>query len=527
MSSRVSVSRGSGRPIRGRGNNGAIVGTGRPRNLSSGEQITSQNVHHSLNTPPTNASGLFGSNTRDEPFTQTNVTPESVLDAQPCDHIVLGDLKVNDKVKKSLETIGTKLFTGWPPNYGNLEPKDREAYIKEFSKEYNWAPSDNGLMISKLHSKFSTRYTARMSNIRQSVQEKIPDFLDDQDYTRFIPFRPELVTPQTWLKLCNFWNSDEWKKKSGIAKRNRVGSLGDGEVTAKTKGRKSKEDFYSEIALELGRIPTMEEFGDRWCTIDPTTNQPHRTKFARYMAIYRERMEEKYGLDRAQHPTFDYEIWIGITGPPKKGRLVGVPEQLSHPHLFQPSKPQEDRCVVLERQFVELKTQMEMMEVGMTELKAINQKMMEENLEQRAHFKSSMSNIWGVLMSMGVVTPDTIPFNFVAGGGCSSQQHPPYMFGQPSQPQQPLPFRHQQPASFSQLIQMNYAQAQHEALGDQPPQFGITGLSLPTSERRAPTVLANQSFVAPPILPMRRARESSSSDNSDDDEDSDNMNDDI
>ncbi|CAH9118830.1 unnamed protein product [Cuscuta europaea] len=184
----------------------------------------------------------------------------------------------------------------------------------------------------------------------------------------------------------------------------------------------------------------MEKFSDRRCTIDPTTNQPHPTTFARYLARYRECMEEKYGPDRAQHPTFDYEIWIGITGPPKKGRLVGVPEQLSHPHLFHPSKPQEDRCVVLERQFVELKTQMEMMQVGMTELKAINQKLMEENLEQRAHFKSSMSNIWGVLINMGVVNPNTIPFNVVTGGGYSSQQHPSYMFGQPSQPQQPLPF---------------------------------------------------------------------------------------
>ncbi|CAH9118834.1 unnamed protein product [Cuscuta europaea] len=289
MSSRASVSRGIGRPIRGRANNGAVLGTGRTRNYS-GEQITSQNIHHSPKTPPSNASGSFVSNAMDEPFTQPNVTQESVPRTQPRDHIVLGDLKVNDKVKKSLETIATKLFTGWPPNYGNLEPKAREAYINQFS------------------------------------------------------------------------------------------------------------------------------------------------------ARYRECMEEKYGPDRAQHPTFDYEIWIGITGPPKKGRLVGVPEQLSHPHLFHPSKPQEDRCVVLERQFVELKTQMEMMQVGMTELKAINQKLMEENLEQRAHFKSSMSNIWGVLINMGVVNPNTIPFNVVTGGGYSSQQHPSYMFGQPSQPQQPLPF---------------------------------------------------------------------------------------
>ncbi|CAH9115391.1 unnamed protein product, partial [Cuscuta epithymum] len=579
MSSRASA-RGGGRPIRGRGNNAPIVGTRRTQNLS-GEYISSHNVHQSPSTLPSNASGSFafrtrdepftqpsgtqqsfphtqlssnGSDsfafwtrdepftqpsgtqqsvphtqlpsngsgsfafrTRDEPFTQSSGTQQSVPHTQPRDHIVLGDLKVNDKVRKSLETIATKLFTGWPPNYGNLEPAARENYINQFSKEYTWAPSDNGLMISKLHSKFSTRYTARLSNIRQNVQEKIPDFLDNQDYTRFILFRPEFVTPQTWVDLCNYWNTDEWKKKSGIAKRNRVGNLGDGEVTAKTKGRKSKEDFYSELALELGRIPTMEDFGDKWCKIDPTTNQPHQTTFARYLAVYRQRMKEKYGPDRAQHPTFDYEIWIEITGPPKKGRLVGVPEQLSHPHLFQPSKVEEDRYVVLERQFAEMKTQMEMMQVGMTDLKATNQKLTEENLEIKTHFKSTISNIWGVLMNMGISTSNTIPFNFVGGGGYSSQQHPPSMFGQPTQPHQPLPFRHQQPASFSQLIQMNYAQAQHETLGDQPSQFGITGLTQPaSSERRsrAPPVHENQPSLAPPILPMRRTRESSSSDNS-------------
>ncbi|CAH9114509.1 unnamed protein product [Cuscuta epithymum] len=64
-----------------------------------------------------------------------------------------------------------------------------------------------------------------------------------------------------------------------------------------------------------------------------------------------------------------------------------------------------------------------------------------------------------------------------------------------SQPQQSLPFKQQQHASFSQLFQMTYSQEQHETLGDQPLQFGLTGLTQPTSSKRcsrAPPLQINQ-----------------------------------
>ncbi|CAH9127371.1 unnamed protein product [Cuscuta epithymum] len=98
MSSRAYVRGGGHHAIRGRSNNGSVVGSERHRYLS-GVHISSQNVDHSPMTPPSNAINSFATNTRDEPFTQPNVTQQSVPSTQPRDHIVLGDLKVNDKVK--------------------------------------------------------------------------------------------------------------------------------------------------------------------------------------------------------------------------------------------------------------------------------------------------------------------------------------------------------------------------------------------------------------------------------------------
>ncbi|CAH9135399.1 unnamed protein product [Cuscuta epithymum] len=56
----------------------------------------------------------------------------------------------------------------------------------------------------------------------------------------------------------------------------------------------------------------------------------------------------------------------------KNGKRFISAVQLSHPHLLQLSQPEEDRCVVLERQFVELKNETETIQVGMTELKTVN-----------------------------------------------------------------------------------------------------------------------------------------------------------
>ncbi|CAH9074246.1 unnamed protein product [Cuscuta europaea] len=236
----------------------------------------------------------------------------------------------------------------------------------------------------------------------------------------------------------------------------------------------------------------MEDFGGKWNTVDPVTGQLPPTPHARYMANYSQRMEEKYGPDRSQHPVFDYEIWTQITGPPKKGRLIGVPDQISHPELFQPSKPEEDRCVILEHQVVDLKTEIETIRVGMLEFKTENEKIQAENVEQRTHFNSTMSNIWGVLINMGVVNPNMIPFNFG-----SSQQHPAMMFGQQSQLHQHLPSR-QQPGSFSQLIRMTYAQAQHEMVEDQPPQLVQGDLAQPKASQcfsRLPAIQLDQMLL--------------------------------
>ncbi|CAH9102238.1 unnamed protein product [Cuscuta epithymum] len=208
MSSGGSTSRGGGNAIRGRRNNG---GRSASERFSTADQIVQTNENGSPNTPPSDVRPSFTSNPRTEASIQTNFTPEMVRQTQPetgrelgsgqRDYIIIGDLKLNDKVKKSLEVIASDLFTGWPAIYGNLKPQDREKYISRFSLDYTWAPSDNGKMISKLHSEFSWLYSARLSNIRKAAKKNIPDFAENKDYTRLIPFRAERVTSHVWTKL--------------------------------------------------------------------------------------------------------------------------------------------------------------------------------------------------------------------------------------------------------------------------------------------------------------------------------------
>ncbi|CAH9138773.1 unnamed protein product [Cuscuta epithymum] len=293
------------------------------------------------------------------------------------------------------------------------------------------------------------------------------------------------------------------------------------EVPAKTKGRKSKTKLYAEIEKDLGKEPTVLDFGEKWEAIDPTTGQPYPTRHARYMALYRQRMEEVHGPDRTLHPVIDHDIWLEITGDSKRRRRVGIPDQISDPQLFQLSKPIEDKCMLLESQAVELRSEIDTMRGGMAELKAQNEAMRAENEEQRASFNAAMSNVWGVLISMGVASPSMIPSSMVAGGS-SSQHHQPALFGQ-LQTQQPSSFG-QRPGPFGQLFGLTYAQAQHQLQWDQPPHFGLNGFTQPASSQVRSTEVArppSRPTMAPPTVLMRTTEEDLSSSDGDDDQESD------
>ncbi|CAH9130993.1 unnamed protein product [Cuscuta epithymum] len=519
-----SMSRATNRAIRGGANISGrrhnTVNRDSGRSLTSGEHTVRLNGSGLPNNLMLDGNPSFGSNSDGQ---QPNVTPDVVSLTQPRSiepdqrlQITIGELKVNESVKKSLETIATDLFTGWPANYGNLDPTKREKYISRFSDEYKWAPSDSGKMRSHLHSQFSTRYQARMSNIRVNIlQNHIHDFAQDPDYKRFIPFRPQHVTPETWIKLCDYWNTDEWKKKSKVGKRNRAGNLREGERPAKTKGRKSKEILFSEIEIEIGRKPTFLDFAEKWVVADTSTSEPVPTSFAVHMVTYRQRMEEMYGLDRTKYPPFDSQLWKEITGDPKKGRWVGVPAQLSHPELFQPSKPLEDTYGLLDDRIVKMEAEIETMRVGMSELKEQNETMRLENTEQRTSFTTAMRNIWAILISMGVTNSNLINHQFLPGGSSTNQCTSSLFAQQKLNPMPPFG-QQQQPGSFGQLLEMNYAQAH---LFDQPSPFAATGHPQPPSSNPHITTLHQAGATrGTPSFPVRQLRDESSSSDDDSEE---------
>ncbi|CAH9092664.1 unnamed protein product [Cuscuta europaea] len=233
---------------------------------------------------------------------------------------------------------------------------------------------------------------------------------------------------------------------------------------------KNKAKSYGgSYEIEIGRKPTFLDFAEKWVLDDTSTNEPVPTSFAGYMVAYRQRMEEAYGPDRTKHPAFDSHMWKEITGDPKKGRWVGVPAQLSHPELFQPSKPLEDTYRLLSGRIVEMEAEIETMGVGMAELKAQNETMRLENIEQRTSFTTAMSNIWAILINMGVANPNMINHQFLPGGS-SSNQCPPSLLAQRKYNPLPSIGQHQQPRSFGQLLEMNYTQAH---LFDQPSPFAV------------------------------------------------------
>ncbi len=115
--------------------------------------------------------------------------------------------------------------------------------------------SEDDLAVKKAYFKLLGRgYKNRLHKFWMDAIKKVGhDFYPVEDYSRIIPFRPPQIASEDWQRLCNHWNTAEWKCKSKLGKKNKVGKdAPPGAVDPKHSFRpQTKEILYDKMVYQF------------------------------------------------------------------------------------------------------------------------------------------------------------------------------------------------------------------------------------------------------------------------------------
>ncbi|KAL4583616.1 hypothetical protein LXL04_008194 [Taraxacum kok-saghyz] len=139
--------------------------------------------------------------------------------------------------------------------------------------------------------------------------------------------------------MCRKWNTDEWKKKSKAARKNRNktdssgctarhtgGSIGYEEHRLKLKELTGEEPAYMDVFCKVNLTAESKKKyfeGDKEVPLDFATGTAREAAEA-----YNRGLFEKYGEDPAQHMVNDPELWTQTQllrqGGKQKGLMYGI-----------------------------------------------------------------------------------------------------------------------------------------------------------------------------------------------------------
>ncbi|XP_022876796.1 uncharacterized protein LOC111395001 [Olea europaea var. sylvestris] len=166
------------------------------------------------------------------------------------------------------------------------------------------------------------RYRAMMNDAR----EKAKSTSQSDNPTDWKGHGPHWIRAKHCDSLVNYWNTENWKKKCEVAKKNRLAQGQDGERKKHIVGYDrpiSQLEFFSHVHRKNHRL------GD---FVDKKSKRVHDT--------YKTAIESKYGTVRNNQPEFDLDSWIDAVNGPSKGRVYWFcPRQLVSPVLGIPTSP--------------------------------------------------------------------------------------------------------------------------------------------------------------------------------------------
>ncbi|GJS58919.1 transposase, Ptta/En/Spm [Tanacetum coccineum] len=135
------------------------------------------------------------------------------------------------------------------------------------------------------------------------------------------------------------WNTSRWKKKSNVARQNRLTEV-DGEVSKHTAGSKTILQHKFQMEKEKKRPVSLLEAYHRTHTSTNVSSEASGSgmdeasegRTREYVTASSKRVADaveaaivdKLGPDASEHPSNDFDLWGEATGGRKKGKLVGL-----------------------------------------------------------------------------------------------------------------------------------------------------------------------------------------------------------
>ncbi|XP_019158533.1 PREDICTED: uncharacterized protein LOC109155304 [Ipomoea nil] len=125
--------------------------------------------------------------------------------------------------------------------WGQLSVETVEFYWEEFKKFFEWDATKTAVVYNAWEIKAKRRYADYISRIRKKL-------------------RPPYVPPEIWIKWNDVWNSEEGKKKTELAKKNRRGGVLTGVAqSTHTTGSTPHVKVAAQLEGQLGHCPSYYE----------------------------------------------------------------------------------------------------------------------------------------------------------------------------------------------------------------------------------------------------------------------------
>ncbi|GJX86192.1 uncharacterized protein Tco_0336966 [Tanacetum coccineum] len=190
--------------------------------------------------------------------------------------------------------------------------------------QYQWHPSENAAVYRAWEKVMSSRFSDILGACRREAALRATEdnIKVGNDLSVLKLYTPSWIDQADWEDMIDrVWNTSRWKKKSAIARQNRL---------RKTKKRlvsllEAYEYTHTQETTEaLGNV-TDEGSGDGTDEAVGSGTREYITRRSKRVADAVEAaIEDEHSPDASQHPPNDFDLWEKATRGKKKGKLVGL-----------------------------------------------------------------------------------------------------------------------------------------------------------------------------------------------------------
>ncbi|GJY26887.1 transposase, Ptta/En/Spm [Tanacetum coccineum] len=246
-----------------------------------------------------------------------------------------------------ISILKISFYGSWTTWREDFDKKREDIMFEEFQDQYQWHPSENATVYRAWEKVMSSRFSDILGACRREAALRATEdnIKVGNDLSVLKPYTPSWIDQADWEDMIDMvWNTSRWKKKSTIARQNRLSEV-DGQVSKHTAGSitilqhkfkmvgKTKKRSVSlleayeythtqETTEALGN-GTGEGSGDGTDeTVGSGTREYITRRSKRVADAVEAAMEDEHGPDASQHPPNDFGLWEKATGGKKKADLV-------------------------------------------------------------------------------------------------------------------------------------------------------------------------------------------------------------